>query len=654
MYRIFPAPKQCTFFDGSISGANYGAISAAAEITASCAAAGFELESALSAVFPEGFSPEGLAFTAEYIPCDPEGFHLTVSSSGIRVNCCDGAGLFYALGVIKQLAAQADGFIPYTEIMDAPALSIRGIMLDIGRDKIPSMKTLKYLIDLFASMRINHLQLYMEGFSFDYEEFHYLFTNETPVTPEEFRELSSYAKAHFIDLVPNQNVLGHMEKWLDKPQFRSLAECEDGYIFENLFWRPPMTLDVRDDACFELAQKLLGNLMDSSVSDYINVNMDEPFELGMGKNKEAAQREGRLSLYFEYIEKLHNYCTSRGKKMMMWGDEILHHPDCVSRFPKDATLLDWIYEGDAHFEEHAKLMQQTGLNYCLCPGTSSWGSLTGRSDNMEKNIRDAASCAIRYGGRGIITTDWGDLGHWQYISASYPGFAFTAACSWSGPDGSSLPVDGSQCCSDSENRATSSLTAWYCNRFIYESSDESAFQAAWDLGNYYHFEKAPLYNTTLAFAVMSSKYTFDSIEEFDAKMERLLTLSANIAKTNSIPPRKPEICIDFEAMQEYLDRVDGEISEVSMTCSDARLIQSEMKNGLRMVRHGIHLYHTMTALRGDKDAFSREMKKLFDDLDDILKEHYKLWITRNRGGGFERSTAHMNHLLFFYKKMMNS
>ena len=165
--------------------------------------------------------------------------------------------------------------------------------------------------------------------------------------------------------------------------------------------------------------------MDASVSSYINVNMDEPFELGMGKNKEAAEKEGRLSLYFEYVEKLHDYCTSQGRKMLMWGDEILHHPDCVSRFPKDAVLLDWIYEGDAHFEDHAKLMQKTGLNYCLCPGTSSWGSLTGRSDNMAKNIRDAASCAIQYGGRGIITTDWGDLGHWQYLSASYPGFAYT-------------------------------------------------------------------------------------------------------------------------------------------------------------------------------------------------------------------------------------
>ena len=636
MYRIFPAPKQCTFQQNTISGIRYGAVTTAPEIEASCRDAGFDPAALLAEAFPGGYSPDGITLAAEYVTCSPESFHICISSDGIRITCQDGAGYFYALGVLVQLAAQADGVLPCAEIADEPSLSVRGIMLDIGRDKIPSMETLKGLIDLFASMRINHLQLYMEGFTFDYEDFHYLFTNETPVTPEEFRKLSQYARAHFIDLVPNQNVLGHMEKWLEKPQFRSLAECEDGYIFENLFWRPPMTLDVRDSRSFELAETLLGTLMDASSSGCINVNMDEPFELGMGKNKQAAEKEGRLNLYFEYVEKLHAYCASRGKRMLMWGDEILHHPDCVSRFPKDAILLDWIYEGDAHFEDHARLMQKTGLNYCLCPGTSSWGSLTGRSDNMAKNIRDAASCAIRYGGLGIITTDWGDLGHWQYLSASYPGFAYTAACSWSGPE------------SDSD------LTAWFCNRFIYKSPAENAFQTAWDLGNYYHLEHAPLYNTTLAFAVMSSKYTYESIEEFDAKMERLLTLSANIAKTNSIPPREPAICIDFTAMKEYLDQVEKEVSETALACADGELIRREMENGLRMVRHGIHLYYTMTVLRDDPGAFSREMAVLFDDLDDILKVHYTLWSARNRSGGFQRSTAHMNHLLFFYRKMQKA
>lgn len=636
MYRLFPTPKQCFFPGGGLSLGHSAAITIHPLLETSCSEAGFDPSAALTALFSAQPQAGAVNITAEYTDCHPEGFHLSVDPLGIHIACNSGAGLFYAIQALSQLAEQGGTVLPYGEITDEPLLTVRGIMLDIGRDKIPSMNTLFSLIDRFASMRINHLQLYMEGFCFDYEDFRYLFSNETPLTPTEFRELSLYAKARFIDLVPNQNVLGHMEKWLDKPQFRHLAECEEGYLFENLFWRPPMTLDVQDEGSLKLACTLLDRLLDSSLSGYVNVNMDEPFELGLGKNKDAAEHGGRLSLYLQYMEKLNNYCKSKGKKMLMWGDEVLHHPECVSQFPKDVTLLDWIYEGDARFETHARLMQATGLNYCLCPGTSSWGSHTGRCNNMAKNISDAASCAIRYGGKGIITTDWGDLGHWQYISSSYPGFAYTAFCSWSGPE------------------QDLSVIQWYCDRFIYRSSDESAYQAVWELGNYYPLEKAPLYNTTLAFAVMSSKYVFHSIQEFDEKMERLLTLSANIARTNQIPPQKPEINIDYAAMEEYLEQVETRINAASFGCQDGSLIKEEMKNGLRMIRHGIHLYHTMRELREDKPAFRKEMKLLFEDLEDILKTHYQLWISRNRSGGFQRSTQHMNHLLSLYRKMEKS
>lgn len=634
MYHLFPEPKQWIYYDSSLTLSCSAVFTIHPQLLTLCCHAGFDIKAALNVLFSQQMAGDDVNISIRFSDVLPESFYLSIGNDGIVLSCSDGAGVFYGIQALSQLISQGNGELPYAEIADEPALSIRGIMMDIGRDKIPSMKTLYRLIDLFAAMRINHLQLYMEGFSFDYEQYRYLFTNETPVTPEEFQLLSSYAKARFIDLVPNLNVLGHMEKWLEKPQFLSLAECEDGFIFENLFRRPPMTLDVQDEASLSFARELIDSLVKYSSSEYINVNMDEPFELGMGKNKETAGNGGRLSLYLGYLEKIHEHCTSKNLKMMVWGDEILHNPDCVAQFPKDVTLLDWIYEGDASFEPHARMMQATGLKYCLCPGTSSWGSLTGRNDNMQKNIIDAVTCAVKYGGQGIITTDWGDLGHWQYISASYIGFAYTAFCSWSGP-GKDL-----------------SLIPWYCNHDIYHSPDETAYKAAWNLGNYYHLEKAPLYNITLAFAVISSKYVFNSIEEFDKKMARMLTLSANIARSNNIAPQEPEINIDFRDLDDYLSAVDLEIQEASIHCPDAQLIKAEMNNGLRMIRHGIRLYHTMTILRNDKAAFCREMKILFDDLDDIMKIHYRLWISRNRSGGFQRSTSHMNYLLSFYKKMI--
>ena len=147
MYRIFPAPKQCTFQQNTISGIRYGAVTTAPEIEASCRDAGFDPAALLAEAFPGGYSPDGITLAAEYVTCSPESFHICIGSDGIRITCQDGAGYFYALGVLVQLAAQADGVLPCAEIADEPSLSVRGIMLDIGRDKIPSMETLKGLID---------------------------------------------------------------------------------------------------------------------------------------------------------------------------------------------------------------------------------------------------------------------------------------------------------------------------------------------------------------------------------------------------------------------------------------------------------------------------------------------------------------------------
>ena len=635
--HIFPTPKQCVFHPGTLSTDRPVRLSMAPSIRSSCLAAGCDPEEHLKNIFPAGLSADGIPVSVTSDPdipdLPPDGFVLSIDADAIHIACRSGSGFFYAVNVLYQLAAQGEQALPCLYMADWPALSIRGILLDIARDKIPTMETLCSLIDMFALMRLNHLQLYMEGFCYNYEEYRYLFTDETPLTPEEFQKLSAYAKARFIDLVPCQNVLGHMGKWLDKPQFHPLAECEDGYIFKNLYWRPPATLDVKNPESFRLVVSLLNALTERSDSRYLNVNMDEPFELGMGKNKAFAENYGRSELYLEYLSKIYGYCTEKKKTMMIWGDELMQHPEHVSRIPEDIILLDWLYESEGHFKDHARLLQEMKRPFCLCPGTSCWASLTGRSDNMIANIEDAVACAVQYGGLGVITTDWGDMGHWQYQSASFPAFAYTAFLTWNGPSEDKSPAE------------------WYCNRFIYKDSNERAFKAALDLGNYYRFEHAPLYSTTLAFAVMCSKYVFHSREEFSAKMEQMLAHSASIAKTNHIQPKENGIHIDFPAMQSYLETVALEIESLTLAGPDGALIKQEMKNGLRMVKHGIHLYYTMTELADDTELFQKEMKILYQDLNEILPIHFQCWTARNRLGGFSRSIKQINHLLTFYYNM---
>ena len=155
-----------------------------------------------------------------------QGYNLTITPNAIKIEYIDAPGLFYALTTVKQLARQSSNQLPCVKIEDHPDLAIRGAMLDISRGKVPKLETLYQIVDFLADLKYNHLQLYIEGFSFAYPSFKSLWEKtETPITPQEIKQLDQYCKDRFIELVPNQNALGHMQDWLKTNEYKELAEC---------------------------------------------------------------------------------------------------------------------------------------------------------------------------------------------------------------------------------------------------------------------------------------------------------------------------------------------------------------------------------------------------------------------------------------------
>ena len=78
----------------------------------------------------------------------------------------------------------------------------------------------------------------------------------------------------------------------------------------------------------------------------------------------------------------------------------------------------------------ARHSPRRGIEYHVCPGTSAWNSITGRTDNCLASLESAARNGLKYGATGYLNTDWGDGGHHQTLPASYVGYAAGAAYSW--------------------------------------------------------------------------------------------------------------------------------------------------------------------------------------------------------------------------------
>ena len=189
-----------------------------------------------------------------------ESYTLTVSESGIAVTYSDLEAAYRACSTLKQILAQTEGKIPCLHIEDSPAIKVRGYMLDISRGKVPKLTYLKTLVDQLADLRYNQFQLYIDAPVYGYKGLEKYLTDRDVLTCEEIRELDEYCKERFIDLVPNQNSLGHMESWVKMEDFAPLGiQRDDG--------KPTTTIDPLDPRSLAFVERLYDGMMDAYSSD---------------------------------------------------------------------------------------------------------------------------------------------------------------------------------------------------------------------------------------------------------------------------------------------------------------------------------------------------------------------------------------------------
>ena len=202
-------------------------------------------------------------------------------------------------------------------------------MLDISRDRIPTMRTLRLVVDILARCRYNQFQLYMEH-SFAYGGHEQVWEDADPLVPAEIAKLQAYCEMQGIELVPNQNTFGHMERWLTLPKYNPLAKFPKGGAVTpwGTVKKFPTTLDPANPGSLALVEDLLSQLLPNFDSPLVNIGCDETFEI-------EDPRE-----YLGFLLKVADVARRHGKRPMFWGDIVLRHPELAGELPKDMIALD--------------------------------------------------------------------------------------------------------------------------------------------------------------------------------------------------------------------------------------------------------------------------------------------------------------------------
>ena len=317
-----------------------------------------------------------------------EAYEIDILKDKIEVYASTYNGFFYAIKTLKQIITYLPIKLQTAQIEDEPDLKVRGFMFDISRNKVPKFKTLEYLVDLMADLKMNHFELYVEGFSFEYKSFSEYLTKNAYITVSEYKKLEKYCNDRCIDLVPNQNGFGHMTDWLAKDEFKDLAVLPGGMDLWGSH-RAPSTLDPEDEGSVKLVSKMYDDMLPISKSKYFNMNFDEPFELGRGKSEAKANEIGVDELYISFVNKVYPLIKKYNKQPMIWGDVLVRHGASLENMPKDMIYLDWGYEGDYPFDLHLKKLKDANVPFIAAPGTTSWCTWFGRLYDWVENISNA-------------------------------------------------------------------------------------------------------------------------------------------------------------------------------------------------------------------------------------------------------------------------
>lgn len=364
-----------------------------------------------------------------------QAYRLDVGATGVELRASSAEGFAYAAATLGQwtTAAAAAGLdrLPALHVEDAPDFAVRGVMLDVSRNKVPTLATLFDLVDSLAELKINHLQLYTEH-TFAYVGHEDVWRGFSPYDADDMRRLDAHCLDRFVELAPNQNSFGHLHRWLVHRRYLPLAECPEGIEHPFGFSREPFSLCPLDPRSLSLLEDLYDQLLPCFSSNLFNVGLDETFDLGEGRSAEACREHGKGRVYLDFLNQVHRRVTERGRRMLFWGDIILESPELIPELPADSVALEWGYEADHAFDANGQRFADSGLEHWVCPGTSSWNSIGGRTSNSQQNLAAAAEAGRRHGARGYLITDWGDFGHLQPLPISYPPLVAGAGRSWSG------------------------------------------------------------------------------------------------------------------------------------------------------------------------------------------------------------------------------
>ena len=294
-----------------------------------------------------------------------EGYRLMVGTGGVDITANAGAGLFYGVQTLEQLAStRADGALmfPGIRIADWPEYRWRGIHLDVSRHFFP-VPVVEQYIDLAARYKLNTFHWHLtddQGWRIEIKRYPRLALvggcrDGTQIggegdwhsdhkrycgyyTQDQIRAVVAYAQRRYVTIVPEIEGPGHSVSAISAYPWLG---CDGKQYPVRQFWGVSTQIMCPTERTFAFMDGVLGEVASLFPGPYVHVGGDEvppdaweasPFVSALMQRDRLADY-GAVQGYF--TRRVEEIARKHGRKIVGW-DEILD-----GGVSQSATVMAW-------------------------------------------------------------------------------------------------------------------------------------------------------------------------------------------------------------------------------------------------------------------------------------------------------------------------
>jgi hypothetical protein len=347
-----------------------------------------------------------------------EAYRLLIGNDNILIEALTNKGIFYGCMSLIQLIERAvDRNLQGMEIIDWPELQIRGISDDISRGQVSNIGNFKKIIKHISRYKMNTYMPYIEDVML-FDQYPSIGYERGALSKKNIEEIIEYADIYFVEVIPIFQTLGHYENILSHPEFLEFAEFPGA-----------ASLNVSNDKTYIFLENLLKEVFEIFSSEYFHMGADESFDVGLGASKKLKKEHGIAKIHAQHYKKVYDICKKYNKKVMMYGDIILNHPEILEMIPKDIIIVDWHY-GVSDSYMSTKTFMEAGFDYIVSPSVWNFTSTFPNYSLSIPNTKYIIKEGIANGAMGMINSNWGDFGAETLKELVLFGYSWSAQCSW--------------------------------------------------------------------------------------------------------------------------------------------------------------------------------------------------------------------------------